>query len=212
MTPTAPLSFEMPSTNPIPSSVSFLPMNSALMVHPSRSLFQTYLAASSVASTPLFTKCEVCSATSRMSLPVPAAIFFRRSCSLSHASCFIFASYPAMSSVRPRSSHMSSVRSTGKPMDEYRKCASSPENTLLSGPRASHRFLNSTMPLSTVLEKSSSSLRMTAVMCSSLSRSSSNVSPMSSTSVLTSLAKNPSSALRFCLPYRTARRSTLLRT
>mmetsp|Transcript_12788 Transcript_12788/g.40956 ORF Transcript_12788/g.40956 Transcript_12788/m.40956 type:complete len:208 (+) Transcript_12788:1601-2224(+) len=163
---------------------------------------QTHFGASSVRGTPIRSaRATVCSASSttdppREKEPGSRDRSFARS---------ISASYPASSTVRPFSSHMSNVRSTGKPYVSYILKASSPESVPPAG--SFSQYLPSwRIPFLSVREKVASSSRRIALTRSGSLRSSGNASPNCSTTASTSWWKKPSGALRISPPYRTARR------
>mmetsp|Transcript_36906 Transcript_36906/g.72616 ORF Transcript_36906/g.72616 Transcript_36906/m.72616 type:complete len:263 (+) Transcript_36906:1460-2248(+) len=204
MTPTAPSEASTASTKPTPSSVSPRPRKRAT-IRASRVCARSYLDESSVTATPMFLRCAVCSASSPISLPPPASRSFSfRATPESSRSSSIFCSNPFRSTLMPRSSAMSSVRSTGNPMEVYRKCASAPEKTC--GLPAAAISANRMRPLSSVRENDSSSSLIISVTNSCRFTISGNASPIIRTTTGTSFAKNPRSAPRFCRPYRTARR------
>mmetsp|Transcript_13111 Transcript_13111/g.37200 ORF Transcript_13111/g.37200 Transcript_13111/m.37200 type:complete len:205 (-) Transcript_13111:1377-1991(-) len=165
-----------------------------------------YLKASSVRGAPILCSADVCSASILREAAPPFLLALRLS---SLASSMAFPK-PALSTERPRSSAMSSVRSTGKPKVSHRRKASGP---VICRPRAALAILSKrSRPFLRVLEKEASSSAMISMMRSRLALSSGNTAPIFSTTTGTSWAKKPSLAPSFSRPYRTPRRSTRLST
>mmetsp|Transcript_9996 Transcript_9996/g.11128 ORF Transcript_9996/g.11128 Transcript_9996/m.11128 type:complete len:205 (-) Transcript_9996:1301-1915(-) len=168
----------------------------------------SYLYESSVAAIDFVSdKYEVCSAINSRSTPDPpfldAFLASRERCfcvSISFLNSF-------ESNLKPASSAMSSVKSMGNPSVSYRKNAFLPETVSLpSFFKSSSNSAKNLIPRSNIVENAFSSSCIISNTVSWFLTNSGNASPYVSTTIGTSVAKNPGSALSICCPYRVARR------